>query len=285
MTTENQGSLPVTPTPASSLPQQEKRWTELAGAILGKWSLCQQLGENGEYYPVGDPDDQLTYLTALIQSHATLSEPKPEMKPWLVFEDRDPKVMLAKLHIGDCALTFDVKYAGYLKVIAADRNASLALVEPDAHKVSTQDCECEQCRRMRGIPDASADNAQAVLQKTLRSTATGVLSDEEIARRLAAEIDNFHEEHYPNQDEMYEMLLPKIAAIRKAKSLSEPDIIYDQRESKAILDLCERQGLSRKQLLRQALREYQIKVLGPADLGPKLSTSLSEPKELEEEKQ
>ena len=40
----------------------------IAEAILGRWTLCQALGDNGEYYPCpGDEDEQLAELTIIIE--------------------------------------------------------------------------------------------------------------------------------------------------------------------------------------------------------------------------
>jgi len=48
----------------------------IAEAILGKWTLCQALGDNGEYYPCpGDEDEQLAELTIVIEDAL---KPKPK---------------------------------------------------------------------------------------------------------------------------------------------------------------------------------------------------------------
>lgn len=50
----------------------------IAEAILAKWTLCQALGDNGEYYPCpGDEDDQMAELTIVIED-ALKPKPKPQ---------------------------------------------------------------------------------------------------------------------------------------------------------------------------------------------------------------
>lgn len=80
-------------------------------------------------------------------------------------------------------------------------------------------------------------------------------------------------------DELDKQTADNLASVHNSSPAPSPSSTVEEfpyldvRERAAVQELCERQGLTPKQVMRCALREYQMRVIGPPDLGPKAPPS------------